>query len=214
MTLPAGFYPAGKTGLFYAADGSGPYLQNADGSMSQGFPKKLFTDGDGENARLRVDVAQTGFFAGREFRTFLRLDMPPAQSILIRATVPINTILFKFSANIESGTLDIASLVGGTPSGLFDTLLPIFRTNTMSTIPQPPYVGQVILGSGGAVVGATEISALRAKAAGNSQQASSVGASEQDERGLAAGTYYIDLRNVHATDNVVGIFEARWEERP
>ena len=31
-------------------------------------PKVLMTDGNGSYARLRVDVGQTGFFAGREFR--------------------------------------------------------------------------------------------------------------------------------------------------
>lgn len=36
-------------------------------------PLVLMTDGNGPNARLRVDVGQTGFFAGREFRTFRRL---------------------------------------------------------------------------------------------------------------------------------------------
>lgn len=30
-------------------------------------PLKLMTDADGDNARLRVDVGQTGFFDGREF---------------------------------------------------------------------------------------------------------------------------------------------------
>lgn len=192
------------------------FHDEGDGTFGlvQDLPSRLLTDGNGPNARLRVDVAQTGFFAGREFRTFLRLAMTPGESILIQAVVPINTILFVLRASVESGTLDVSTRAGGTPSGSFATPLPIFRTNNMTTIPQPPYVGQVTLAHGGALVGSTEISAFRIKAAGNSQQASSVGSSDQDERGVAPGTYYFDLRNVHGTDNVIGIFEARWEERP
>lgn len=174
----------------------------------------FWTDNDGDNRRLRVDVAQTGFFAGREFRTFLRLNMAPSSVLVVRAVTPINIILFKLQASIQSGELDISTQVGGTPGGSFSSALPALRTNTMSTIPQPPYVGQVVLASGGTLDGGTEISALRLKTSNNTNQASSVGSEAQDERGIAAGTYYFVLSNLSATDSVVGIFEARWEERP
>lgn len=66
MTIPAGYTPI-SAGLYMKnSDASGPYMLNADGSMSMGLPKKFYTDSDGSYARLRVDVAQTGFFAGRE----------------------------------------------------------------------------------------------------------------------------------------------------
>lgn len=213
MTLPAGYTRSIATGI-YKDDGTGPYMENADGSLSQGLPKKFFTDNDGANARLRVDVAQTGFFAGREFRTFLRLNLATSATQVIKVVVPLNTILFKLAAEITSGNLDVSTRVGGVEGGAFGTPLPIFRTNNMSTIPQPPYVGQLTLATGGTLTGGTEISVLLAKAADVSAQSSTVGSDPQDERGVAAGTYYFVLTNLSASDAVIGVFEARWEERP
>lgn len=179
------------------------------------FPYKLLTDKDQANARLRVDVAQTGFFAGREFRSYLRLNIAASGVLVLRAVSPIDFILFILRAAISSGELDVSSRIGGTPGGTFTTV-PAFRTNSMSSIPQPPYTQQVILSSGGTLnlTGSTEISAFQVKANANTNQASSVGSVEQDERGIAAGTYYVVLTNLSATDAVHGIFDLRWEERP
>ena len=47
-------------------------------------PKVLMTDGNGTYARMRVDVGQTGFFAGREARTFHEFAIPTGQSQIIK----------------------------------------------------------------------------------------------------------------------------------
>lgn len=178
------------------------------------LPYKIYTDSDGPNARLRVDVAQTGFFAGREFRSFLRLNLAASGVLTIKVVSPIDFIVFILRATISSGHLDVSSQVGGVEGGSFSTPITAFRTNSMSTIPQPPYVGQLVATSGGTLTGGTEISAFQVKANANTNQASSVGSVEQDERGIAAGTYYLVLTNLSATDPVQGIFDLRWEERP
>lgn len=174
----------------------------------------LLTDGGtGPNRRFRVDVGQTGFFAGREFRTFRELNIAPSTTLVIKAVVPINVILFGLKALIEAGHLRLATVAGGTPGGTFSETLPIFGRNNMSERPTPFYTPQVVLTAGGTHTGGTEIDVLRLKANSNTNQASTVGAEGGDERGVAAATYHFRLENLSATDAITGVFSARWEER-
>lgn len=178
------------------------------------FPQDLMTDGGtGPSRRLRVDVGQTGFFAGREFRTFRELNIAASTTFVIKAVVPIDVILFGLKVSIESGQLRLATVVGGTPGGSFSETLPIFGRNNMSERPTPFYTPQVALTAGGTHTGGTEIDILRLKANANTNQASTVGAEGGDERGVAASTYHFRLQNLSGSDAVVGVFSARWEER-
>lgn len=194
------------------------YVDMQDGTHSEQLvahpPLDLLTDhGTGPNRRLRVDTGQTGFFAGREFRTFYRLNITAGATVVLKAVVPINVILFGLEANIYQGLLDIETVVGGTEGGTF-TPLPIFPRNTMSERPSPVYAPVVTLGAGGTHTGGTVLDALVVKAADNSNFAASVGAQSQDERGVGAGTYYFRLTAVAGQGDVLGTFKARWEERP
>lgn len=60
------------------------------------------------NPRLRVDVGQTGFFEGREFRTFLEF----SASQVIRVVVPINVILFNLSVSLTEGEVRVETVSG------------------------------------------------------------------------------------------------------
>jgi hypothetical protein len=197
--------PINDTASFIDVDGK---PQGAQFVMAQP-PFALLTDNDGAgpNARFRVDVGQTGFFAGREFRTFMRL----TGSVVIRAVVPVNVILFGLSCQLSAGEMDIETVVGGTPGGSFSTVLPIFPRNTMSERPTPFYTPAVVLDAGGTHTGGTILDVLHIKVADNSNFASSVGAEGGDERGVGAGTYYFRLV---ATGTTSGVFKTRWEERP
>lgn len=177
-------------------------------------PLDLLTDGGtGPNRRFRVDVGQTGFFAGREFRTFRRLNITAGAIVVIKAVVPINIILFGLEANIYQGLLDVETVVGGTEGGTFSEALPIFPRNTMSERPTPIYTPLVVLTAGGTHTGGTVLDPLVVKAADNSNFAASVGSQSSDERGVGAGTYYIRLTAVTGQGDVLGTFKARWEER-
>lgn len=174
-------------------------------------PEDLLTDGgDGPNRRVRVDVAQTGFFAGREFRTFYEWLTPTTETRVIKAVVPMNIILFELGmVPLLEGEMRIETLIGGTEGGTFGTPLPIFPTNTMSEKPQPPYVNQVLLTTGGTLTGGTLLDSLAGKTSDNANFASSVGAGQGAERGVAANTYYFRI----TATAMRGIFKARWEER-
>lgn len=212
-------------GWYKKADKSGPYtidsadnpvlLTGSDDSPTVArFPIDLYTDGgDGPNRRLRVDVGQTGFFGGREFRTFKELNIAALATYVIKAVVPVDVILFGLNFTIEAGHLRSSTVVGGTEGGSFSETLPTLGRNNMSERPTPFYTPLVVLTAGGTHTGGTEIDVLRLKANNNTNQASTVGGEGGDERGVGAATYYIRLQNLSATDAITGTFHARWEER-
>lgn len=168
-------------------------------------PLKMLTDDNGEYARLRVDVAQTGFFAGKEFRTFQKLTIASTAVATIRATVPVDIILFETSISTENSTIEMELRVGGTADGPW-TPMPVFRKSTMSVT--PVYTNQVTLDYNGAHTGGTLIDLVRVPA--NNKGSSLSGSSS--ERGVGAGTYYYVLTNVGKQSATV-IFNGYWEER-
>lgn len=174
-------------------------------------PQALLTDDLDGRPRMRVDVGQTGFFDGREFRTFRRLSLSSGATLVVKAVVPVNTILFGMSLDVVEGWADIETVTGGTEGGSFPETLPIFNRNSMTTAPS--YAPQVVLTAGGTHTGGTVLDAISARSSGATAQAASVGVSTADERGIAPGTYYFRVANP-GNGSVTGIWHARWEERP
>lgn len=186
----------------------------------RGFPNFLITTLQEKYGRLRVDVGQTAFFEGREFRTFYEFVVPQGESRFIKVVNPQDVILFETSVFLEIGKLRIAPIVGGSETGTFPTALPIIRKNTMSSakVVTPTiqigvginnFAGNVLTGS---VSGGTELDADRfiSEAAGN--RANPAGGSIGGERGIGASTYYYELKN-YGTVDATGVFKAWWEQR-
>lgn len=174
------------------------------------IPPVLLTDKQGPNQRLRVDVAQTGFFAGREFRTFYEV-VSSASDFVIKAVVPIDTILFDISMMVTEGESRISTYLGGTDGGTYDTDLPIIPTNAMTEVPQPPYESQITIATGGTYSDdGINLDVFRVKAADGFLIEGGSVAGTGTERGVGAGTYYfvVDL-----TGTTTGVIRARWEER-
>lgn len=213
---------SGETILVHANDdpiwirgGLGPItVQRLTGTVAPfstvDLPHDLYTSTKEGFRRLRVDIAQTSFFEGREFRTFKEWTTATTQTYVIKAIVPLNIVLFSLTSSIEAGTIRIETVVGGTEGGTFSEVLPIFAANTMSTRPSPFYTNQTVLSAGGSLTGGTVIDVLRIKSADNSNFAGSVGVGATDERGVGANTYYFRITLTGA----IGTFKARWEERP
>lgn len=174
-------------------------------------PKVLMTDGDGQYARMRVDVGQTGFFAGREFKTFHEFSIASGANQVIKVVAPINTIVQTFSVEIDLAELRVELVVGGTEGGTFGTSFPTFKTNSMSTASN--YVGQVTMAVGGTHTGGTVVELLTLYSGSNANKAVASSATEGLPLGFPAGTYYIRLINTDG-NTANGIFKARWEERP
>lgn len=174
------------------------------------FPLELLTDSDHGRPRLRVDPAQTGFWLGHQFRTFKEWDELFTGTYVIKATVPLNIILFSLFVELDAGEARIETLVGGTEGGTFGEDLPIIPANTMSDRPTPFYESPVTLEAGGTLTGGTQLDVIRPKTSDNSNFSSSVGSQNDSERGVGAGTYYFRL----TLSGVTGVFRARWEDRP
>jgi len=179
-------------------------------TLGSGISNRLLTDEGGTNRRLRVEEGRHSFFAGTEFRTFKEFATPTTETYVIKAVVPVNIILMELGITIDAGEVRIETLVGGSEGGTFSETLPIFPGNTMSERPAPFYVQQTILTAGGTHTGGTVLDVLRVKAADVSNFGGSVGASFGSERGVGAATYYFRLTLAAA----VGVWKARWEERP
>ena len=174
-------------------------------------PTKLMTDSDGDYARLRVDVGQTGFFAGREARTFYEFSIASGAQQVIKVVAPTDTIVQQLSIDLYLSEIRLELVVGGTEGGTFATPLPIFKTNTMSTASE--YTPQITMNRGGTHTGGTVVDLIQTLTDTNPNKATPAGASEDSPQGFAAGTFYIRLINTDGA-TATGIFRARWEERP
>lgn len=161
------------------------------------------------NKRVRVDVGEPSFFEGRQFRTFVELNIGLGATYVVKAVVPDDVILYGLELSLVSGEVKLSTVAGGTEGGTF-TPITIFPRNTMSERPTPIYTPAVVLSAGGTHTGGTVLDLLWVKTADNSNFAASVGANAGDERGVGAGTYYFRLNAVVAA---TGVFKARWEER-
>ena len=173
-------------------------------------PSDLLTSQREGTRRLRVDIAQTGFFEGREVRTFIEYSILSGQSLVIRATVPINTILFGISVTLDQSKIRISTKVGGTAGGTWAPM-PVIRKNNMTTA--PTYTPVVTIESGGTHTGGTTIDIARIVSDAGGQRASTVGGQLADERGVAPGVYYYVIENIDGA-TATGVFSAFWEERP
>lgn len=177
------------------------------------FPHDTMTSTREGYRRLRVDIGQTAFFEGREFRSFRDLSIPSNSVYTAKITVPVNTILFSLNLTVDSGTLQLDTIAGTvTEVTPFTEQFPIIGKNLMSTIRQPPYIRQNNIMGGGSITGGTIIDTTRLVAATATSQQSTVGGQIADERGIAPGTYYWRFRNL-GNSTVTGTFHCFWEER-
>lgn len=168
-------------------------------------PKVLMTDSDGDYARLRVDVAQTHFWSGKQFRTFQKLTINASSSVTVRATVGCDIVLYETSFTTENSSIEVQLKAGGSASGPWNSI-PVIRKNTMSTT--PVITSQVTMDYDGGHTGGTLIDLIRVMA-GNKQ--SSVGGSDSG-RGVGAGTYYYVITNT-GNQTATVVFSGYWEER-
>lgn len=175
-------------------------------------PADLLTSQREGFRRVRVDVAQTGFFEGREFRSFVEFSIPSGQSVVYKFSIPVNFILFEQNMTVHAGGVKYTAEVGGTFSGSFTTDLPIVGKNRMSTRPQPYCVSQASITTGGTYAGGQIIDVARLVTSGSTAQQATVGLSST-ERGLPAGDYCVRLTNL-SNGTSTGVYNIFWEERP
>lgn len=208
-----------KTSKLWVRGSTGPiHCELLLGSISSEFervdlPADAYTSDTEGYRRLRVDTGQTGFFEGREFRTFYELNIPATSSVYIRLTSPIDFVLFEQSLTLDAGSVRFTALLNATPSGTYSTALPVIGKNRMSTRKQPFYNPQITVATGGTASGGTVVELFRVVAANATAQQQTVLGASSTERGLPAGTYYIRLENI-GNSAATGVYTLIWEERP
>jgi hypothetical protein len=211
MSIPAGYRLTEKGWYYKTEEGEGPFFVSAAGEAHQGLEPRYMTDGNGPYARLRVDVGQTGFFAGREAFIFHEFSIASGASRVIKVVAPCDTIVQTFAVELDLAAIRVELVVGGTEGGTFSSSIPVFKTNNMSTA--SAYTPQITMAYGGTHTGGTVVDVLTAVSGSNANKAVAASATEEKPVGFAAGTYYIRLINTDGA-TASGIFRARWEERP
>ena len=174
------------------------------------LPSDVWTETKEGFRRLRVDLGQTSFFLGKQFRSYYDFSLAAAEVRYFRFTSLTDFVLFDQSLSISGGSVRLSVWTGATPSGVW-TSIPVIGKNRMTSIPQPPYVTNVTFQTGGTFTGGTEVEAIRLVAATATAQQSTVGANAGDERGLPATTFYIKVEATNSTPVV--IYSLYWEER-
>lgn len=192
-------------------------MPNIAPANNGGIPSDLLTSLNVGERRLRVDVGQTGFFAGKFFRSYINAVIPTAGPMLqFRFTSPIDFILWSQIMELTQGALELKVYSGSTPSGTW-TDRPIIGVNRMASRPQPYYEAQCTFATGGNFTGGTEVDLLQIRTAAANNTASNVGGSVQ-ERGLPAGEYYGRFQTltggVTVNDAAQINYALSWEERP
>ncbi len=219
VVVGAEYVFSAKTSKLWVRGSTGPiHCETLVDSRSSTFDRvdlspDLYTSGTEGFRRLRVDVGQTGFFEGREFRTFYELNIPTATSVYIRFTSPIDFIIFEQSLTLDSGSIRFTALSGATAGGTYSNTLPVVGKNRMASRKAPFYSPQSTVASGGTASGGSIVELFRVVAANATAQQQTVLGAASTERGLPAGTYFLRLENI-GNGAATGVYSLIWEERP
>jgi hypothetical protein len=176
------------------------------------FPDNMITKGEEGYNRLRVDIAQTGFFRGREFRTFYEYSIASGSSVTLKISSPIDFILFSQVLTVGAGDIRFVATINATEATSFTVDVPVIAKNRMTSIPSPAYVCPITVKNGGTITGGTIVEIFRIHTSGGTGQESTVGGEQGSERGLSAGNYYLTLQNTGNTTST-GVFSCWWECR-
>ena len=179
------------------------------------------TDKDSGYERLRVDVGQTGFFEGREFRAYFEFASEKSTSLAVggtryfRFTAPVQFILQTQRLVCDTGGIRLRAFTDATDGGGWSTAIPAIGKNRMDERRQPFYAAQCTLETGGSFTGGTEVDVLRARVASQSVSSQNVGASQDDERGLPISQFFLIAQPLAGVNDASqGIYSIEWEERP
>ena len=157
-----------------------------------------------------VQVADIGFWQGRQYRSFLEFHIPTDQSVVVRFTAATDFVLKVQNLAVDSGGIRLTAYRGATSGGSW-TLMPVIAKNIMGVT--PVVAAKSIIETGGTVSGGTPVEIVRVVTSNSTAQAASVGQSTGDERGLAAGVYHIKLENL-SNGAATGVYTLIFEERP
>lgn len=177
------------------------------------IPREMISGTTRANGRLKVDVAQAGFFEGREFRLIRKFTSPT----IFKFVAPIEFILSFQGFSAASGDFEFYAWRGDnvTEDTPFNTEVPVFGKNNSSTRPRFDgafYQRQCQVFTGGTIT-VTDSNLYadyeRLKIATATGQQQTIEGSGREERYLAPGNYYLQFTGVAEAS-----LRLTWEERP
>lgn len=202
-----------------------PYDNGQNGNpLSTTLITALLTDGGtGPNRRIKVDVGEADFFAGRKFRAYKSavINKDGSTPLSMRFTITCNFILTIQELTLTQGALQFQAFRDDAGSPIVPggswTNIPVIGVNRMTTIPQPPYATQATFQFGGSFTGGVEVDLMQIRTAASNNTAANVVVGTTD-RGLPAGGYYFRLNTLTGglavNDDAQMIYRIEWTERP
>lgn len=182
---------------------------------------RMATSANPDFARLSVDVGQTGFFEGREFRWVRKLSLASGVTQWFKFNCPVPFILHEQFIKATTGHFELyvyraADVTEATPFN--GAPVPSFGKNASperEVVGEGFYQQQSTIREGGSVtlVNADNYADFDdVKTSGNANQSTSVGGSENSQRYLPAGSYYLSFVPIGGA--AVGSWRIVVEERP
>ncbi len=179
----------------------------------------ILTVPDGRFGRIPTDVGSTGFFLGQEFRLFFEFNIPVGESRWIRVISPIDFTLKLQSFSVDEGFLRFRSWRDSTDNGPWSAPASpdsgYFNRNPVAQA-ERGYVQQTTAELGGDLAAGTDGTVseiVRVRSSGATAQQSTVGDTITSERGVPAGTYFLQLENLSGNDAAQGVYVFNLEER-
>lgn len=162
--------------------------------------------------RITVEPMSLGFRLGRQFRTFYEFSIASGQSNYVQLHCLCDFILQHQHLDVDSGSIRFAANINSTVGAAFTTNLPIIGKNRApSHLIGSPYTSQMQLQNGGTFSGGTVVEVFRVVASGSSAHESTVSGTEENQRALPAGDYWLEFRNI-SNSTATGVWVIEWEE--
>lgn len=162
-----------------------------------------------------LDISDVGFWEGRQFRISVELSIPTTTKFFIRFTAVTDFALLRQELTADANGIKFTAVRDATTGGTWSAITPRAK-NIMSTT--NPYAAKTVIESGTIAGGATVsggviTETIRVVASGATAQASTVGATAGDQRGLPAGVYLLSFECL-GNGTATGVYTLIFEERP
>ena len=166
-------------------------------------------------ARQKVDVANTAFWEGKEYRISYEYSVGATPIVMrFECTKDFILQLQRLSCDSEAVRLRAYRSTQGTEGGTFGTVIPIRKVNFMSETDDVPTATNITTGGTFTPdVGEESVETLRLRTSNSTAQKVTVTGAVGDERGLAADVYYLIIERIDGSGNATGVFDLKWEER-
>ena len=167
--------------------------------------------------RLKVENDDPSYGLGTQFRISYPLTVSASDPVTIRFISPIDFELIEQSLEShQSGfTLEVFRNIQGSPTGVFNAPVPVYKNNSQSTAED--YTMQISVDTGGGFIedlGQVAVETINVLSASSTAQRTTSFAGADGKRGLPAGTYYLRFSKLGSAGDSLGVYSLIFDERP